>query len=193
MMVSRRLFQLALVLGAAAPFAGSPFRPPASRMDVDALARAIEDGSDHVSARELALWIRNRRPGLRIIDIRTSAQFAEDAIPTAQNMPIGTLLQTRFAPGETVVLYSQEGAHAGQAWVLLRMSDLADVVFIPGGFADWQDEVMYPLLASDLTPDQHDEIVGISHYFGGSPRLAGPGETVAVLAAERPRTRRRGC
>jgi rhodanese-related sulfurtransferase len=177
----------AIALGVAAPFAGSPFRASQGRIDADALAREIARGSDHVGARQLAAWIRDRRSGLRVIDVRSPVEFAQGAIPTAENIPLERLVRTRFQPGQTLVLYSEEGAHGGQAWVLLRALGVSGALFVPGGLADWRDEVMNPALPADLSPEERAGIVELSHFFGGTPRIdsGAPGDA--------PSPRRRGC
>jgi rhodanese-related sulfurtransferase len=193
MIFTRRLGVGALALGLAAPFAGSPYRSQRGALDLDAITRAIEDGADHVSARELATWIRARRPGLRVIDVRSPEAFQDDAIPTAENLPVRRLAGATFAPEQKIVLYSQEGAHAGQAWVLLRALGVTDAVFIPGGLADWRDEVMHPVLSPDLSASARAEIVELSHFFNGSPRLRAPETLETGVARGRPSLRRRGC
>lgn len=190
----RQLGISALALGLGAPFAGSLFRPQLRGLDLDSIARAIDEGTDHVSARQLAEWIRDRRPGLRVIDVRSPAEFRDDAIPTAENVPIGQLAKSHFAPGQTIVLYSQEGAHAGQAWVMLRSLGVTQAVFVPGGLADWHEEVLYPLLPANVSPAERAQIDALSHYFGGAPRIgAGQGSDVASAAMSGQHPRRRGC
>jgi rhodanese-related sulfurtransferase len=170
-----------------APFAGGLSRTAPAGLD--AIVRAIDDGSDHVSARQLASWIRARKAGLRVIDVRDARAFAEDAIPTAEHLPIDRLVRTAFRPSETVVLYSQEGAHGGQAWVLLKALGVADVAFIPGGLADWWAEVMTPLLPADMPAAEREATADLSRYFGGFPQV---GE--APVDPAMPKTyRRRGC
>ena len=184
----------ALALGLGAPFAGGLFRTQPRALDLDAIARAIDEGSDHVSARQLAEWIRDRRPGLRVIDVRSPAAFRDDAIPTAENVPIDQLAKSHFAPGQTIVLYSQEGAHAGQAWVMLRSLGVTRAVFVPGGLADWHEEVLYPLLPATVSAVERAQVEALSHYFGGSPRIgAAQGSDVASVAQIAHSTRRRGC
>ncbi|GAB3787814.1 rhodanese-like domain-containing protein [Dyella agri] len=190
----RQLGISALALGLGAPFAGSLFRTPSRGLDLDSIARAIDDGSDHVSARQLAEWIRDRRPGLRVIDVRSPAEFRDDAIPTAENVPVDQLAKSHFAPDQTIVLYSQEGAHAGQAWVMLRSLGVTQAVFVPGGLADWRDEVMSPLLPANASPAERAQIAALSHYFGGTPRIGvEQGGDVASVAQTGQRSRRRGC
>ncbi len=193
MTVTRRLGFAALGLGLAAAFAGSPYRHRSGQLDIGRAVGAIEDGSDHVTALELAAWIRDRKPGLRVVDIRPAADFAAYAIPTAANIPLERLMQTPFQPHETVVLYSEEGAHAGQAWVLLRALGVFNAWFIAGGLADWRDDVMAPVLSPDATAEAKQAFAAtaeLSRYFGGQP-------TIDVRACEVPaaaaHSRRRGC
>jgi rhodanese-related sulfurtransferase len=194
MRLARGLGIGALALGLVAPFAGSPYRMQQRGLDLDAIARAIDEGSDHVSARQLAEWIRDRRSGLRVIDVRSPAEFRDDAIPTAENLPVDQLLRARFAPDQTIVLYSQEGAHAGQAWVMLRALGVTHAVFVPGGLADWREDVLNPLLPADGSPAERARIAELSRYFGGSPRIDGPQSAGVAGSTQTARgVRRRGC
>ena len=189
MNLNRRLGVSALVLGLAAPLAGSPYRQARGPLDVDAMARLIMDGGDHVSAATLASWIRANKRGLRVIDVRAPEAFREFAIPTAENMPLDVLLRTRFADDEVIVLYSEGGAHAGQAWTLLRAMGVHNAWFIAGGLADWHDEVLAPVLAHNASPAEAKafEATGeLSRYFGGNP-------TTGQRTTAPSRQRRRGC
>ncbi|MDB5673166.1 MAG: rhodanese-like protein [Sphingomonas bacterium] len=194
MTVTRRLGIGALALGLAAPFVGNPYRTPRGTLDLDAVVKAINDGSDHVRARQLAIWIRDRRRGLRVIDVRPAVAFADDAIPTAENVPVERLVHVIAAPDDHLVLYSEEGAHAGQAWVMLRALGVDNAVFIPGGLADWRDEVMFPLLPDDMPAAARAEAAALARYFGGSPRQ-GAAATMTITGAAPPSQslRRRGC
>ena len=192
MSVTRRLGLTAFGLGLAAAFAGTPYRHRRGALDVGGAVRTILDGDDHVGAAELATWIRARKPGLRVIDVRAPQAFAAGAIPTAENIPLDRLLSTAFDPAETLVLYSEGGAHAGQAWVLLRAIGVANARFIAGGLVDWREEVMAPVLAPDATAEDKAafaERAELSRYFGGQPQIGvrETGDDGATLS------RRRGC
>lgn len=201
MSVTRRLGATALLLGLAAPFAGDPARRVKGQIDIDAMAKAITEGTDHVSARKLALWIKAQKPGLRVVDVRSPQEFAAYAIPGAENVPIDHLARTAFAPGDQIVLYSEGGAHAAQAWAMLRALGHANVVFIPGGLADWRDEVIAPVLPAGATPEQaraFEEIAELSRYFDGSPEIGVPGAPAPAMPKEGPAAalaaiRKRGC
>jgi rhodanese-related sulfurtransferase len=204
---NRRILQIlgsaALALGVLAVVAGSP-RRGGGRADVEALARAVEHEDDHVTAIELAQWIRDRKPNLRVVDVRDSAEYADFHIPRAERIPIETLASSRFAPEETVVLYSGGGAHAAQGWVFLRLLGNQKVYFLRGGIDEWVSEVLNPRFPASPTPAERvaiDSIRAISTYFGGVPRTAtGSDKTLrgAPAAAESwkssvARVRRRGC
>jgi rhodanese-related sulfurtransferase len=164
----------ALVLGLAAAFAGTPDRARNARLDVESLARAVEHEDDHVTAVELAEWIRERRPGLRVVDIRSSGEFEALHIPTAQRIPLSDLSKTPFRHDETIVLYSEGGAHAGQGWVFLRALGYTRVYFLRGGLREWLDDVMSPVLAPTTTDSARrafTRVSELSRYFGGSPRV----------------------
>jgi rhodanese-related sulfurtransferase len=198
----RALAVAALALGALAAIVRTPV-PQESGADVAALARAVEREDDHITAIELATWIKDRKPGLRVIDVRSAAEFDNFHLPTAERIPLDALVTTPFTDQEIVVLYSDGGAHAAQGWVFLRARGHRQVYFLRGGLADWLDEVMNPTLAPDAAPEGRatfDRVAALSRYFGGTPHRQAQAAHTAADAPSRPsvaeavtRMRRRGC
>jgi len=132
----------AALLGLLAAFAGAP-----RSIDVDALAKQVANEEDHVTALELAQWIKDRKPGLRVINVgRASAR-----LPGAEVIPLESVTRTQFAPTETIVLVSDGGAHAAQAWVFLRALGHRNVFFLRGGIAEWNAEVLNPPTHTPVT------------------------------------------
>lgn len=171
---------VAALLAIGAALVGSPEPDGGTRANMRALADEIEHESDHVTALELAEWIRERRPDLRVVDVRTDSEYSAYHIPTAERIPLTALATTRFDPRATLVLYSEGGAHAAQGWVLLRTAGVRNVYFLRGGILDWMDDVMNPAASSELT-----------RYFGGVPRTGAvplPGSATQVVARMRRRT-----
>jgi rhodanese-related sulfurtransferase len=172
----RWLAGAAALAGALAPLAGSRHGRPATGRgapDVAELAWVVADQEDHVPAVELARWIRARRPGLRVIDVRSAAEFRIFRIPGAEHVALEALAGTRFGPDDTVVLYSEAGIHGAQAWVFLRALGHRRVFFLRGGLHEWLDDVMSPAIAADAPPDARAafaEIAELSRWFGGTPR-----------------------
>ena len=194
----RALALSAGVLAVLAAISGSPHRSASGTLDVAAVARAIEREDDHVTAVELAQWIRDRKPGLRVLDIRSDTAFAAFHIPSAERVPLAALAAMRPVAGETLVLYSEGGAHAAQGWVLLRSLGFSSVYFLRGGLLDWMDDVMSPALAEatgNATSDSaRAQLAALSRYFGGVPRVgAVPLPAEHESAASVARVRRRGC
>src|SRR3954452_21299589 len=104
----RALAVSALALGALAAIVRTPV-PQESGVDVAALARAVEREDDHITAIELATWIKDRKPGLRVIDVRSAAEFDNFHLPTAERIPLDALVRTPFTDQDIVVLYSDGG------------------------------------------------------------------------------------
>ena len=168
----RRLAWAAVVLAALAPLAESPFAAGRARVDVAQLARQVEGEQDHVTALELAEWIKARRPDVRILDLRPPAQYDSLHIPGAERVPLDSLAAVHLRGRETVVLYSEAGAHAAQGWVFLRALGHSNVFFLRGGIYEWIDQVLSPTLAVDATPAErvrYARASALSRYFGGTP------------------------
>lgn len=138
-------------------------RRQAGDVDFAALSRTVEREQDHVDAIELAEMMRAQKRGLRIIDVRSKAEFDEYHIPTATHVPLGEITKLEVKPGQTIVLYSEGGTHAAQAWFFLRALGHADVYFLRDGLNDWFNEVMAPALPIDAHTRE------LVDYFGGEP------------------------
>lgn len=207
------LAALATLLAAGALVAGEP--RPVGRLDVREVAATIEAERDHVSAPVLARWIRERRPGLIVLDVRSTAAFDSLHIPTARQATLDELARRDLPRSATIVLYSEGGAHAAQGWMLLRARGYRDVYFLREGLYEWISRVIEPRLAVDATPAEmkaFEDVAPLSRYFGGVPRRGVPrsevpqgywtegggGQDVAPPApssasAAVARIRRRGC
>lgn len=159
----------ALVVGTLAALAGDVDPPPAA---------------DEVSASELAAWIRDRRPGLLLLDLRDVEAFDRDRLPGAQRLPdVGA---DAIAAADTIVVYADAGNDAG----LPRLSGAARVLRLHGGVGAWNDDVLFPTLRADANARQQRDFApraALSRYFGGSPRLLDAG------AAPARNRSRRGC
>lgn len=206
----RALAGLALGAGLLAVAAGEP--APARRAALSAgeltreaagaLAERIEREEDHVTAPELAEWLRTRRPGLRVVDLRSPEEFAGGHLPGSENRSLRQLAEAEFAPAETVVLVSAGGGHAAQGWVLLAAQGMGDARALAGGYDAWLREVLYPELPRDADAAAQAAFVPVSErsrYFGGRPRIVdasaagGAPPTDAERKAAVARTRRGGC
>lgn len=181
----------ALVLGLGAALAGP--RGGSGRIDVAQLAGIVAREDDHVAALELGEWIRERRPGVRVLDLRSAPDFDSLHIPGAEQVTIDTLDRVRVRSNETIVLYSEGGGHSAQAWVFMRALGHSNVFFLRGGIHEWTTEVLSPGLPFDATDAERVRFAkasALSRYFGGAPRVGVTREEKAETVAQ---MKRRGC
>lgn len=206
---TRQTFALAaVVLGASAALTGA-----SSDGSFAQLAHDIDTGRDHISAVEAAEFVMHGKSGLQIFDLRSSAEFEEFHLPGAVNTTVADLMKETLAHNMTIVLYSAGGAHAAQAWTLLRLKGYRDVFFLREGVYEWTATVLEPQLPVDPTSAElttFERAKVLSRFFGGSVTTGVPrselrqgywigspndGGATALLAGSSPSvtSRRRGC
>lgn len=183
----------AVALALACSFALADRRPSVSLERLAAIAGEIRHEADHVDALDLAEWIKAGRNGLRVIDVREGVDTGAYRIPGARIVGLDSIPHLRVARGEDVVLYSDGGTHAAQAWVLLRARGVTTARVLKDGLAAWEDEVLSPVRPS--TPDdsaqrRFQRARELSLWFGGRPRLMPVGDT-PPRGPSAPRQRRR--
>jgi len=185
--IERALAVAAVVGGALAIVAGSPTRATRGSVDVTELARVVEHEEDHVTAVELARWIRDDKPRLRVLDIRSDSEFADFHIPGATRVPLAEIARMPLDSAATYVLYSEGGTHAAQGWFLLRARGVTNVFFLRGGLYEWLEQVMNPRVASTAPQAQRDSIRALTLWFGGKMQVvdsASATTTPSVLDGE---------
>ena len=166
-----------------------------------AFVTAPEGGTTRVSITpvELAGWIKDRKPGLRIVDLRDPKDFDVFHLPNAESVPPDASgMGLGFKRSEVVVVYDEDGASTTDVLPkLLWLADSSHYV-LRGGLNAWLDEVLNPVLLSGATAEEtssFDRAADLSRYFGGVPRRLDATET-AAFKRRKPsasETRRRGC
>jgi rhodanese-related sulfurtransferase len=184
--LERGLGIVAVVAGALAVVAGSPTRGTHGNIDVQRIAQLVEAEEDHVSAAELAQWIKDRHASLRIVDIRPDSEFAEFHIPSATRADLATIATMPLDSSATYVLYSAGGAHAAQAWVLLRARGIENAYFLRGGLYEWMTTVVNPRLPESSTRAQRDSVLELTQYFGGQLEIVPNAPTPTASRAASP-------
>jgi rhodanese-related sulfurtransferase len=173
--LNQRLALGALALGAVALFA-QPSRGSVVTLDVKELATIVEREDDHVTAGELAGWIVEGHSDYRLVDLRGAKQYMEYHVPTAENMTLAALPDAPLAHNEKIVLYSEGGIHASQAWMLMRALGFKSVYTLKGGLEQWKDDVLFPTLADNATSQERtrfERSTALARFFGGAPRTGG--------------------
>jgi rhodanese-related sulfurtransferase len=183
--LNQKLGALALALGAVAVFS-QPDRGPFVKLNTDELAMIVEQEVDHVTPAELAAWIIEGRSDYRLLDLRPPADYDAYHIPTAENVALMELGSYPLSPREKIVIYSEGGIHAAQAWLLMQALGFRGSYTLFGGLWGWQDEVLSPVLAADASPEERlrfEAAASVAKFFGGQPRngVAGRDDAPAEL------------
>lgn len=179
--LNQRLAVGALTLGLLAVFA-RPHRGNVVTLDVRELAAIVDKEGDHVTASDLAGWIVAGRSDYRLIDLRSEKEYGEYHIPTAENVTLTALPDASLLANERIVLYSEGGIHASQAWMLLRAKGFRNAYTLKGGLDQWKEDVLFPTLADSATPQEKahfERAMALARFFGGSPRTGGSATTLA--------------
>jgi len=179
MTTQKKLGFLALVLGFFAIFAGSPYDNSKITINAKDLALMAQKDTDNISVRQLADWIIKGNFDFRIIDTRSSKEYAGYHIPMAQNIPISELLDQNFYPTDKLILYSDNSEKATQGWLLLKAKKFQNVYILKNGLNEWKDKILFPKMPAKPNPDQLTEfnkIKEVSKFFGGTPQTGKTGE-----------------
>jgi rhodanese-related sulfurtransferase len=187
--VPRALAAAAFGLGLLA-VAGQPVQGHVVTIDTQELAALVGSKVDHLQPAELADRIIRGATDYRLIDLRDEPEFTAYHIPTAENVPIARLQDAGLLRNETIVLYSEGGIHAAQAWMLLRAQGYKGVTTLFGGLDGWKEDVVFPIAPANPTPDeaaQFARALQVAKFFGGKGRAASEaGGGVGALTIEAP-------
>jgi rhodanese-related sulfurtransferase len=183
--IHRALAVAAVVLAALAALGGDASPPVSSR-----------DGAE-VTALELARWIREGRPNLHVIDLRTVEEFESFAIPGAERMSASELVGRSWEDDATVVVYGDSGPPPREVGEGLRARGVESAFVLGGGMSEWVATIAAPVLPANPSREETDlsrEIAEMSRWFGGVPRVSDatsrPRDSVREAMG---RIRRRGC
>lgn len=185
-----RRFGVALLILLGALLALSPAGTrKAATFTPQALAEAITNEADHITAEQLAQRLIDKKPDLLVVDMRSAEEFAQYHLPGAVNIPFNKLFepeaQEAFSEDKTIVLYSNGGTHAAQAWVLLKQMGIESYVLL-GGLNYWAEAILNPKTPNELVADS--EILkyqfqkSAAGFFAPGGAIAAPADSAATPA-----------
>ena len=157
----------ALLLGAAIVFAFAGQPDPAERWSVLAATSGIrlDDRSPFIHPAEVVEWREDPAVYVRIIDVRSQADFNRFHLLDAINVgpkeleDAAFLKKLRTAPDNTLVFIVSNGEkHATAAWKVLVGAGIPNVYMIEGGMNNWlaqypPDPCIAQKLSKDLVKD----------------------------------------
>ncbi len=161
------------LLGLGAAFGGNPYRGDRVTLDARELALMVGDKADQIPATELGDWIIQGKADYTLLDLRDEKAFATYHIPSAQSVPLPVFRSDVGSPNEKVVLYSDKGVEAAQAWMLLKARGFKAVYSVAGGMQEWQETVLFPQKPANPTAEQtanFNKRAEVAKFFGGAPQ-----------------------
>ncbi len=176
----------ALILALFAAVAGTPY-PAGADGDSSASSVRVVD---------VAEWIRDRRAGLQVVDLRPSEAFDRFNIPTAINVQLGGLGVAGLDSAGLVVVYDDGSGLAERGKTILHALGFDSVSVLRDGAARWVADILNPMVArdaSDAERAEFDSVADLSRYFGGMPRVVDRIDLEESAATQLKRTLRRGC
>lgn len=176
--------------------AGDPYRSATTSDSGIWPALGIEiDDTQRVSAIQLAEWVRGRRPGLRVLDLRTPSQYEEFNLPKAELTTLSQLGTSEFDSTATLVVYANDAEAAQRGWLILRALGYPNVYYMKDGIGEWLGDIMNPTISPDASEGERaafEKLAELSRYFGGLPRIEAMSKDRSTDEVLR-RTMRRSC
>jgi len=119
-----------------------------SQEDTIRISKMIVEREDHITAEQLGSLIVDKDPDYILLDIRDSEEYEKYHIKTALNYPLKDLFKAdvleELDPEKLIILYSNGGTHAAQAWVLLHEKGLTNSAVLLGGLNYWVEVYSNP-------------------------------------------------
>jgi rhodanese-related sulfurtransferase len=196
--VNSGLAIVCLTLATLALVAGNPYPDRSATELPPVLAELMPAADAQLEITTVAEWIRDRKHGLRVIDLRTADHYSHFHLPTAAHAPIRELAQMHFTDSDVTVLYGTDQQQILRGVIALRAMGIESVYYLEDGVGLWLKKIINPTLYQDPTEEerlQFEHEQEVAAYFGGLsrtniPRSAGfLDSTEQVLA----KTMRRGC
>lgn len=183
----KRVGLLAILLGIFAAFIGDPTGGVTKRVNLKELSMIAATDNDKVHVKDLAEWIIEGKFDYRLVDLRKPEEFEKYNIPSSECIPASQLLNSDLMRNEKIVLYADDEFTAAQGWFVLKANDYKGVYVLEGGLQYWKDQILFPKLRIDASPEEKIEfqkMAEISKFFGGQPQT---GTTVSKQNTEMPK------
>jgi rhodanese-related sulfurtransferase len=185
----KKLALAAVILGIVAFIIGNPDNKNVINVNAKEMALSTIKGQDKVDAMTLADWLIKEKADFTLVDLRNEKEYSEYNIPNSINIKMEDLLTSDLMRNQKILLYGDDDVTSAQAWFLLKSSNYKAVYILHGGMNVWKNEILFPKLAADTTPEQaaaFEKVKQVSAYFGGTPQLAVAEKTTSAAPTIKP-------
>ena len=96
-------------------------------------------GVQEIDSQSLAEMLDGDPGGVRLVDVRGPAEWAQGTIAGAEFLPLHVLpMQAdQFGDGRPIVFYCRSGARSAQACAFMMSRGNSNVINLRGGIIDW--------------------------------------------------------
>ncbi len=141
----------------------------------------LADNERYASTDQVADWLINKDPSLRLVDVRDQEAYAAFTLPGAVNIPLDKILtlenqELMDCERYTVVFFSNDDLTAEQAWQLSRRNGCKSAYVMQGGLNEWTATILDPQEPGELATAEELELYqfrrAVCQYFiGGSEEM----------------------
>jgi len=169
------ILPLALIIAAVPQNKTKPYKLSANQL----LEKAISY-EQYVTPDNVADLLIKKDPTLRLIDVRTPAEFEKFSLPGAVNIPLSEVLSDSYRDiidqdVKMNVFYSNGTLNSNEAWMITRQLGYKNNYVLQGGLNYWAETIMNPKAPEQTSPDE--EIARYNFRKGASQALGGAVET----------------
>ncbi len=175
------LIPMGLIIAAVPQNTTRPYKLTAEELLAEANTR-----TQFVTPEVVADMIIKKDPSLRLIDVRSQAEFEKFSLPGAINIPYGDILSDEHTDilNQDVfmnVFYSNGTLTANEAWMLTRQLGYENNYVLEGGLNYWFDAIINPQKPADSSSDEEFA----KYDFRKSAGMALGGGNVVMPAQEK--------
>lgn len=177
-----------------------------NKPDPQILLKEAFSKSRFLSPDQIADRLINEDPSILLIDVRTPDQYQEYSLPNAFNIPLDEIILEDWEDyldqeDVDVVLVSNGGLYADQAWLLCKRMGYNNLYVMEGGLNAWFRNIMQPEMPAETAAKEDFDLYafrkGAAQYFGGGSQVevesSVPKENIVVKKREKKNVAEGGC
>jgi rhodanese-related sulfurtransferase len=105
--------------------------------------------------------------GVRVVDVRTAAEFSAGHIPGAENVPLSFFAEASgsWDPKQPIALYCATGSRSAEAAQMLAAKGFETVYDLGGGVMTWRGDLENGADAVVETPSQQPSTIPVMYEF----------------------------
>ncbi len=152
-----------------------------SKLSPAQLMLELSSNQRFASPDQVAHWLIDGDPSLRLIDVRTAEEFGKFSLPKSVNIPLADLLKPEFkdmldCEKYFLVFLSNDDMSSEQAWILNRQNGCSNSFILKGGLNAWTETIMKVQEPGDLASSEEIELFEFrkaaqQYFIGGSKAM----------------------